>query len=76
MALPGYWAYHSQCTYACKMGFVVQNDSDAKKAISDAGDRMRGNSLMETIRPFLQTGQRQGLNPVSLSKRSIVVSAG
>jgi len=38
------------------------------------GDRIRGNVLMVTMRPVLQTGQRQGLMPVRRSKRSIEVS--
>jgi hypothetical protein len=41
-----------------------------------AGERIRGNSPMVTIRPVLHTGQRQGLTPVSLSNRSILVSGG
>ncbi|MFW5821765.1 MAG: hypothetical protein ACOCU7_00130, partial [Tangfeifania sp.] len=41
-----------------------------------AGERMRGSSLMITIRPVLHTGQRQGLTPVSLAKRSTFVSGG
>ena len=40
------------------------------------GDRIRGNSLMVTILPVLHTGQRQGFIPVSLSKRSTLVSGG
>jgi len=39
-----------------------------------AGDRIRGSSLMATIFPVLHTGQRQGFIPVSLAKRSTLVS--
>ena len=41
-----------------------------------AGERIRGNFLMITICPVLHTGQRQGLTPVSLAKRSTLVSGG
>ena len=39
-----------------------------------AGERIRGNSLVATIRAVLHTGQRQGFIPVSLAKRSTLVS--
>jgi len=41
-----------------------------------AGDRIRGNSLMATMIPVLHTGQRHGFTPVSLSNRSTLVSGG
>lgn len=41
-----------------------------------AGERIRGSSLMVTILPVLHTGQRQGLMPVSVAKRSMFVSGG
>jgi len=41
-----------------------------------AGDRIRGSSLMVTIWPVLHTGQMHGFTPVSLAKRSKLVSGG
>jgi len=41
-----------------------------------AGERIRGSSLMVTILPVLHTGQRHGFMPVSLAKRSTLVSDG
>ena len=35
--------------------------------INPDGERIRGNSLMVTIRPVLHTGQRHGFIPVSLA---------
>jgi len=41
-----------------------------------AGERMRGNSLMVTIRPVLHAGQMQGLIPVRRSNRCRLDSGG
>ena len=42
--------------------------------INPAGERIRGNSLIVTMCPVLHTGQRHGFIPVSLAKRSVLVS--
>ena len=56
-------------------GITLMDAVMAPLAVEPPGERIRGNVRMVSIRPVLQMGHRQGLIPVSRSKRSIVVSA-
>ncbi|MDD4771889.1 MAG: hypothetical protein PHQ26_10495 [Bacteroidales bacterium] len=56
-------------------GLLPMDAVTAPIVLTLPGDRIRGNVRMVTIRPVLQTGQRQGLMPVMRSKRSIEVSS-